>query len=111
DSIYRDVTLYSNLVKKMKIAVQYGTIKGILWHQGETNASAANYKNYKEKLESFFTNIRNDSGNPDLTVYACELSSFLNSTTNPFADSVNNDLHALSIQMKNMYVIKTGDLK
>jgi hypothetical protein len=110
DSTYHDVTLYSNMMKKIKIASQYGIIKGILWHQGETNASKVNYKNYKQKLEIFFTKVRNDSGNPDLPVYAGELSSFLNRTTNPFADSVNNDLHSLSVKMKNIYVIKTGDL-
>ena len=110
DSTYRNVTLYSNLMKKVKIAAEYGMIKGMLWHQGETNASADKYKNYKQKLESFFTKVRNDTGNPELPIYAGELSSFLNRKTNPFADSVNNDLHVLSAALKNMYVIKTGDL-
>jgi Carbohydrate esterase, sialic acid-specific acetylesterase len=110
DSTYRDVTLYSNMMKKVKVAMEHGTLKGILWHQGETNASTKGYKNYKQKLESFFTKVRNDLSSPELPVYAGELSSFLNRTTNPFADSVNNDLHTLSATMKNMYVIKTVDL-
>ena len=110
DSTYRNVTLYSNLMKKIKVAAEDGTIKGMLWHQGETNATTTNYKNYKQKLERFFTKVRNDSGNPELPIYAGELSSFLNRKTNPFADSVNNDLHILSATLKNMYVIKTGDL-
>jgi len=110
DSMYRDVNLYSNMMQKVKIAMQYGTLKGLLWHQGETNASRVNYKNYKQKLERFFTKLRTDINYPDLPVYAGELSSFLNRKTNPFADSVNKDLHDLSASMKNMYVIKTGDL-
>ena len=89
DSTYRNVTLYSNLLKKARSAAAYGTIKGILWHQGETNASTANYKNYKEKLERFFTRLRNDLGNPALPVYAGQLALFLSRITNPFADSVN----------------------
>jgi len=110
DSMYRDVNLYSNMMQKVKIAMQYGTLKGLLWHQGETNASRVNYKNYKQKLERFFTKLRTDLNYPDLPVYAGELSSFLSRKTNPFADSVNKDLHDLSSSMKNMYVIKTGDL-
>jgi len=110
DSTYHGVTLYSNLLKKIKIAMGYGNIKGLLWHQGETNSSRANYKNYKQKLENFFLKLRSDLNNPELPVYAGELSSFLNRKRNPFADSVNNDLHVLSANMKNMYVIKTGDL-
>lgn len=90
--------------------MQYGRLKGMLWHQGETNAGKDNYKNYKQKLESFFTKVRNDFANPELPIYAGELSSFLNRKTNPFADSVNNDLNVLSATLKNMYVIKTGDL-
>jgi hypothetical protein len=110
DSTYRNVTLYSNLLKKARSAAAYGTIKGILWHQGETNASRNNYKNYKEKLEHFFTRARNDLGNPALPVYTGELALFLSRATNPFADSVNKDLHTLSASMKNLFVINTTDL-
>ena len=110
DSTYRGVTLYSNLINKARKAAAYGTIKGILWHQGETNASAGNYKNYKEKLEQFFTKLRNDLGDSHLAVYAGQLGSFLDRKTNPFADSVNNDLMKLSSSFKNFYVIDISDL-
>lgn len=110
DSTYRNVTLYTNLLKKIKIVAAHGTIKGLLWHQGESNAGVTSYKNYKQKLESLFAKIRSDANDPMLPVYAGELSSFLSRKENPFADSVNNDLHTLAATLKNMYVIKTGDL-
>ncbi|MBL7743753.1 MAG: sialate O-acetylesterase [Chitinophagaceae bacterium] len=110
DSTYRGVTLYSNLLTKVRLANTHGTIKGLLWHQGETNATTKNYKNYKEKLTAFFTKLRNDLGDPGLPVYAGELSSFLSRKNNPFADSVNNDLHTLATSIPNLYIIPTGDL-
>ena len=110
DSTYRNVILYSNLLEKVKIANQYGIIKGILWHQGEANAGAASYKNYKQKFENFFTKTRKNLGYPDLPVYAGQLASFLSRRNYPFADTVNNDLQSLSVTMKNMYVINTIDL-
>ncbi len=110
DSTYRDITLYSNLIDKARKASAYGTIKGILWHQGETNASTGNYKNYKEKLELFFTKLRNYLGDSDLPVYAGQLGSFLDRKTNLFADSINNDLNKLSASFKNFYIINTSDL-
>ncbi|MBL7740820.1 MAG: sialate O-acetylesterase [Chitinophagaceae bacterium] len=110
DSTYRGVTLYSNLLTKARIATTHGTIKGVLWHQGETNATTKNYKNYKEKLTTFFTKLRNDLGDPALPVYAGELSSFLSRKNNPFADSVNNDLHSLAASITNLYIIPAGDL-
>jgi hypothetical protein len=110
DSTYRGVTLYSNLINKARKAAAYGTIKGVLWHQGETNAAAGNYKNYKEKLELFFTKLRNDLGNSHLPIYAGQLAPFLDRKTNPYADSINNDLQSLSSSFENFYVINTDDL-
>jgi hypothetical protein len=110
DSTYRNVTLYSNLLKKAKAAAPYGTFKGILWHQGETNASAANYKNYKEKLELLFTRMRYDLEKPDIPVYAGELALFLSRISNPFADSINKDLHSVSASIMNMFIVNTTDL-
>ncbi|MES1197751.1 MAG: sialate O-acetylesterase [Chitinophagaceae bacterium] len=110
DSTYRNVTLYSNLLKKAKVASQYGTIRGILWHQGESNATASSYKNYKKKLQSFIQKLRNDLGNAYLPFYAGELASFLNKATYTAADSVNRDLHILSETMNKMFIINTSDL-
>lgn len=110
DSTYRNVKLYSNLMKNARAAMQYGTIKGILWHQGESNAGANSYRNYRQKLEELFTRVRNDLNIPDLPVYAGQLALFLSRKTNPNADKVNEDLQALSVSMKNVYIIKTTDL-
>ena len=110
DSTHRDVKLYSNFLQKAKVAIQAGTVKGILWHQGENNATAETYKNYKEHLEKFFTRVRNDLDDADLPIYAGEVASFLNPARYPLANAVNKDLHALSATFKNLIVIKTADL-
>ena len=110
DLTYRDVALYSNLIQKAKAAMQNGTIKGILWHQGESNSSGPSYRNYKKNLDAFFTKLRTDLGNKTLPIYVGELASFINRSTNRFVDSVNNDLHEFSRTDKNIYVIPTSDL-
>jgi hypothetical protein len=110
DSTYRNVKLYSNFMNKVSIAKQYGTIKGMLWHQGESNAGAASYKHYKRKLEDFFVKVRTDVGYPDMPVYAGQLASFLSKKDNPFANAINTDLETLSESLGNMYVIHTADL-
>ena len=109
DSTYRNVKLYSNFLKNANAAMQQGTIKGILWHQGESNAGAG-YKNYREKLETFFTKVRKDLNQPDLPVYVGQLATFLSRRTNPNADQINSDLTVLASSMKNVYVVKTTDL-
>jgi hypothetical protein len=110
DSTYRNVKLYSNLMNKARAAMQYGTIKGILWHQGESNAGPNSYRNYRQKLEELFTRVRTDLNIPDLPVYAGQLALFLSRKTNPNADKINEDLQVLSASMKNVYIIKTTDL-
>jgi hypothetical protein len=110
DSTFRGVTLYSNFIRKADAARQTGTIKGLLWHQGESNAGTRSYKNYRENLQVFFDRIRKDINQPDLPVYAGQLGSFLNKASNPNAGAVNNDLKLLSSSYKNFHVIATSDL-
>jgi hypothetical protein len=110
DSTYRGVTLYSNFLQRASAASQTGVIKGLLWHQGESNAGAKTYKNYKENLQVFFDRIRRDINQPDLPVYAGQLGSYLSKMSNPNAVAVNNDLQQLSTSYKNFHVIFTGDL-
>lgn len=111
DSTYRNVKLYTNLMNKVKIASQQGTLKGLLWHQGESNANNAfMYQNYRHHLQTFFTKLRHDTGVPALPVYAGMLATFLSRKSNPFADSVNKDLLQLSTLMNNLYIVNTLDL-
>jgi hypothetical protein len=109
DSTYRGVKLYSNLMKKTAIAKETGILQGILWHQGESNAGARSYKNYRQTLETFFTKLRHDLGYPELPIYTGQLASFLSRRTNPMADAVNNDLQTMTQGFKNFYLIPTAD--
>ena len=55
DSLFRDVKLFSNFLAKVGIGKQYGTIKGILWHQGESDTNEKNIPHYSERLSILFT--------------------------------------------------------
>jgi len=109
DSTYRGVTLYSNFLQKAKAAAQNGTIKGLLWHQGESNTGAKSHIGYKQKLESFFTKVRTDLQQPTMPVYLGSLGSYLTKTSFPYTDSVNHDIKELSQTGSNIFLIKTSD--
>lgn len=109
DSTYRGVMLYSNFLAKAKAAANYGTIKGMLWHQGESNAGTKSHVGYKQKLESFFAKVRNDLQQPDLPVYLGPLGLYLTNYSFPYRDAVNQDLDALSKTGNKIYLIKTSD--
>lgn len=62
--------LYNEAVRRAKAAMQYGTLKGILWHQGEGNRNDVSYVTHLARL---IADLRNDLGIPDLPFIAGEL--------------------------------------
>jgi Carbohydrate esterase, sialic acid-specific acetylesterase len=109
DSLYRGVKLFSNFKSTVVIAQQYGTIKGILWHQGESDANDKNIPLYKERLQVLFRKFRSTIGDEDLPIMMGELGSF--SKNKEQFSAVNKVIRDYSSGDKNTSVISTGDLK
>lgn len=76
DSTYREVKLWSNFLEKVAIGKKYGQIKGILWHQGESDANDRSIPLYPENLARLVQNFRTAVGNPQLPVLMGELGAF-----------------------------------
>ena len=109
DSTYRDVTLLSNFKEKVEIGKQYGQIKGILWHQGETDAAKPErIQIHEEQLRTLFGVFRAVTGNENLPILLGELGSF--STTKRSWRSVNSKIKHYVKSDPNAYLIRTGDL-
>jgi hypothetical protein len=109
DATYRGVKLYSNFLEKAKMAAQHGTIKGLLWHQGETNTGERTRINYKQKLETFFAKLRKDLQQPDLPIYMGTLGSYLTKYSFPYTEEINKNIRDIAENGKNIYLIKTSD--
>ena len=54
--------LWSNAVRRTRIALESGTLKGILWHQGESDATANLAPSWGTKLESVIASFRREFG-------------------------------------------------
>lgn len=76
DSIYNGMRLKSNLADRLTWAMDYGTVKGIIWHQGESDATAAKLPFYKENTITLFKYFRDVAGDPELPIVAGELGLF-----------------------------------
>ena len=109
DSTYRGVTLYSNFLQKAKAASQYGIIKGMLWHQGESNTGTKNHVDYKNKLKSFFSKVRTDLQQRDMPIYLGLLGLYLTNSSFPYRDEINKDIKELSQTDNKIYLVKTSD--
>ena len=109
DSVFRNVKLFSNFLSKVEIAKQNGIIKGILWHQGESDANEKNIPLYKQRLHLLFSKFRAEIGNKKLPVLLGELGSFSNNPAD--FNLINKAIHDYASEDKNSRVISTKDLK
>ncbi len=85
--------LYSNAVVRTKIALRDGTLKGILWHQGESDSGSTNSAyTYGARLAGMIQALRADLDAPNVPFVAGELGEYLydrGPDKSPYARDVN----------------------
>lgn len=105
---HRGYRLLSNFKEKVNQAKAYGEIKGILWHQGESDAQENLYPHYEERLNRLSEIFREICANPELPLFIGELGSF---SKNKLWAEVNKQIASYCRQDPRAYIIKTDDLK
>jgi hypothetical protein len=66
---------WDDALKRAKLAQQAGEVKGILWHQGESDANAKHASSYEKKLHALVKAFRKELGD-DLPFLAGQLGQF-----------------------------------
>ncbi len=67
---------YDDAITRAKVAMKTGTLKGILWHQGESDSNAEAAPLYEEKLYQLIARFRKDLNAPDVPFIAGQLGQF-----------------------------------
>lgn len=67
---------WDDMEKRLRAAMKYGTVKGILWHQGESDSNPEKCNSYKEKLKDLILQVRTLTGDPNLPFVAGEIGRF-----------------------------------
>ncbi len=92
--------LYERAVKRAKLAMKDGTLKGVIWHQGESDTGAkTNADTYGTRLAQMIKDLRADLDAPNLPVVVGELGPFVINRTKdnlPLAKIVDDALKNLS---------------
>lgn len=109
DSVYRKVKLLTNFKEKVQVAKQYGTIKAILWHQGESDANTVSIPLYDQRLSTLFGTFREIIKNDALPIIAGELGSYSDNKQDWAA--INQIIRTHATVDKKMAVVPTEDLK
>jgi hypothetical protein len=100
---------YDDALRRAKIAMQSGVIKGIIWHQGESDSKPELIQVYQDKLEELIANFRRELGDDDLPFVVGKLGDFY-IARNPNAKSINAILESIPLTIKNTACADTTGL-
>ncbi|HEY1062269.1 MAG TPA: sialate O-acetylesterase [Daejeonella sp.] len=103
---YTGVFPYEDAIKRTRLAMRRGVIKGIIWHQGESDCNDKAAMTYLTKLVELVKKLRIDIGDPNLPFVAGEIGYF-------FKDNnlINKELSTLSISVTNAAVVSARGLQ
>ena len=100
---------WDDALRRAKIALRAGTLKGILWHQGESDSNAANAPSYEAKLHDLIARLRTELNAPDVPFIAGQLGKFPDSPWNEFKIRVDQAHRSLPEKiMRTAYVSAEG---
>lgn len=71
--------LYEEAIRKARVAMRYGRLKGIIWQQGESDSNTHDAPLYKERLINLLTSFRKDLNDETLPIVIGGLGDFLKS--------------------------------
>lgn len=107
--------LYARAVARAREAIRYGTLSGVLWHQGENDTgNRTDAETYADRCARMLSNLRADLGMPSLPVVVGELGRFLPEEDQDgqpiFWRVVNDQLHLLPVRLQHVAVVSSEGL-
>lgn len=105
-------TLYIASLNKMKLALGSGSLKAILWMQGESdsNDEVASF-NYGNSLIDLIKNYRKYLKNEHIPFFICEIPEFLIPKEYPYVKIINNEIERIQTELSNVFLIKNNNWK
>ncbi len=80
---------WDDAIARSRIAMRDGVLKGILWHQGESDAKAGLAEVYELKLSDLFQRFRKALGTPDVPIVLGQLGRFADNPWNEYRERIN----------------------
>lgn len=101
--------LYSEAVRRTAVAMKAGKLRGILWHQGEGEASdPALASSYRERFSVFIKQLRTDLDAPDVPVIVGQL---CESAPKPLRQVVDEQLALIPLRVPHSAFVSSAGLK
>ncbi len=96
---------------RMQQAMKSGVIKGVLWHQGESDANQESAPKYEARLHALIERFRTTVGDPKLPFIAGQLGQFEDRPWDEFRHQIDAAHRALPEQLSNCGFVSSTGLK
>lgn len=101
---------YDDTLKRCKIALKAGTLKGILWHQGESDSNPNRAPEYKEDLEELMVRLRKELDAEDVPFFVGQLGQFEERPWNEHKKQVDSAQKEIAKEQPLVFFISSDDL-
>jgi hypothetical protein len=102
---------YDDALARARVARQSGTLKAILWHQGESDSREPQASAYAGRLRTLIERFRTDLGDPELPFLIGQLGRFERAPWGAAKTRVDSVHRALAAEMKNVAYVSSEGLK
>jgi len=101
---------YDDAIERTKLAMKDGVLKGILWHQGESDSGENDAKLYEERLAALIETLRADLDAPDVPFIGATLGDYF-IENHPAGKIVNDALRRIPQYVKNTACVDSTGLE
>jgi hypothetical protein len=110
----KDGDLWKQALARLEIARQHGTLKGILWHQGEADSTTSLAPTYGKRLAAMVSDLRTQISSPNMPFVAGHLGTFIvesnpNGTPNLWR-KINEEIDSLPSNVPHAAVVPSEGL-
>lgn len=102
---------WDDALRRAKQALQSGTLKGILWHQGESDSSTELAPAYSDKLDDLIARLRRELDAPAVPFIAGQLGVFAERPWNDAKKQVDRALRELPQRVKHTAFVSAEGLQ
>ena len=101
---------YDDALARLRVAQQSGKLRGVLWHQGESDATPALSVLYAGKLRDLIARFRADAGDPNLPFIIGALGKFDGKPWTTEMTRVDSVHRAIAASMPNVAYVSSDRL-
>jgi hypothetical protein len=101
---------YDDALRRARKAMETGTLRAILWHQGESDSNAKSAPVYKEKLITLVARLRRELGAPEVPFLIGQLGQFDEKPWDQWWERVNQTHEEVAREVDGVYFVPSDGL-